>query len=50
MATCRNNTEENINRLKGMRNKVKKAVSKTMTEKVVEALSEFNIVLVECLD
>ena len=39
-AMCQNNTEENMRRYKSMTNKAKKAVSKTMREKMEEELNE----------
>ena len=40
-AMCRNSTEETKRRYKSMKNKAKKAVSKSMREKAYEALTEF---------
>ena len=37
---CRNNTEENNNRYKSMKNETKEAVSKAMREKAEEAPTE----------
>ena len=47
-AMCRNCTEENRYRCKDMNDKAIKTVSKPMTEKVEETLTELEIVQMEC--